>query len=144
MTFVKINNKQLPKTFNTLFDEFFNDLPSTWTKGYTTNFPAVNIYETSEAYHLELSVPGRNKEDFKVAIENGLITISSELKEQAKDESLKTIRKEFGTANFKRSFTLDDKIDVEKIQAKYENGVLKFNLPKKEEVKNNPKEISVQ
>src|SRR4051812_6794293 len=142
MTLVKFNNRPLPKTFNNLFDEWFNEFPATWAKDGNT--PPVNIYESKDGYHLELSAPARNKEDFKVDLENGLMTISFEKKEEAKNEELKTIRKEFGNTSFKRSFTLDDKINVEAIEAKYENGVLKFYLPKKEQVKNSPKQIQVQ
>jgi HSP20 family protein len=144
MTLVKLNNRQYPKTFNNLFDEFFNELPTTWTKGYNTELPAVNIYESNDAYELELAVPGRNKEDFNVVIEKGILTISSEVKEEKKDESLKSIRKEFGNTNFKRSFTIEDKVDAENIQAKYENGVLKFHLPKKQQAKESSKQISIQ
>ena len=65
-------------------------------------------------------------------------------KEEAKDESLKAIRKEFSYKGFKRSFTLDEKIDAANIAAKYENGILKVDLPKKEETKVEGKEITIQ
>ena len=107
-------------------------------------FPPVNIHETPEAYHLELSAPGRNKEDFKLSVDNGQLTISFEKKEETKTEEYKTIRKEFSFKSFKRSFNLDDRIDANGIQAKYENGVLKLLLPKKEQVKESTKQISVQ
>ena len=139
MTLVKFNNSPLPKSFNSIFDDFFNESPAAWTKN-----PPVNIYESKDGYHLELSVPGRSKEDFKVALEKGLLTISFDKKEENKNEELKTVRREFGSTSFKRSFTVDEKIDTEKIEAKYENGILNFYLPKKEEVKQAPKQISIQ
>src|SRR4051812_10851932 len=134
MTVLKFNNKPVVKGFNSLFDEFFNEFPTTWSKDAGV-VPAVNIYETKDGYQLELSVPGRNKEDFQVSLENNLLTISYDKKEETKNEDVKAIRREFSGSSFKRSFTVDEKIDVEKIDAKYENGILKFFFPKKEEVK---------
>ena len=137
MTLVRFNNRPVSKPFNSVFDELLNDF-----SGVTTA-PAVNITETPEAYHLVLNVPGRNKEDFKVSIENGLLTVSFEKKEENKNESDKTIRREFSFQSFKRSFSLDEKVDTEKIEAKYENGLLHFNLPKKEQAKET-KQINIQ
>lgn len=143
MTLVKFN-KPVGRSFNNLFDELLNDFPGNYGKEWNNVVPPVNIVENKDAYHLELSVPGRNKEDFKVNIENGLLTVSFEKKEETKDESVKSIRKEFNYQSFKRSFSLDEKIEVEKIQAKYENGLLKFFLPKKEQVKEATKQIDIQ
>ena len=143
MTLVKLNN-QIPRSFNNLFQDFFNEFPVVAGKDWNTNTPPVNIVETTDAYHLELSAPGRNKEDFNVNIEKGLLTISFEKKEETKNEDVKGIRKEFGFQSFKRSFSLDDKIDTDNIQAKYENGILKFLLPKKEQAKDTTKQISIQ
>jgi len=134
-----------PRNINYLFDEIFNGFPTTWGtdthKG--TIVPKVNIHETKDAYLLDLNAPGLNKEDIKVNAENGLLTISFEKKEETQSEDVKTIKREFTHESFKRSFSLDDKIDVDGIQAKYENGVLKLTLPKKEEVKVSPKEITI-
>ncbi|MBE7171809.1 MAG: Hsp20/alpha crystallin family protein [Williamsia sp.] len=141
MTLVKFNNRPVPG-FSGLFNEFFNELPSLNT-GYNTAVP-VNITETPDAYQLELSAPGRNREDFNVNIENGLLTVSYEKKEETKSEDVKSVRREFAYTSFKRSFTLDEKIDAENIQAKYENGLLKFHLPKKEQAKEVKKQISIQ
>ena len=107
-------------------------------------FPPVNIHETAEAYHLELSAPGRNKEDFKLSLDNGQLTIGFEKKEETRTEEYKTIRKEFSFRSFKRTFNLDDRIDADGIQAKYENGVLKLYLPKKEQAKESTKQITIQ
>ncbi|MES2329551.1 MAG: Hsp20/alpha crystallin family protein [Bacteroidota bacterium] len=90
-----------------------------------------------------MSAPGRNKEDFKINLDNGLLTISFEKKEEAENKEYKTIRKEFSFRSFKRSFNLDDKINTAGIQAKYENGVLKVYLPKKEEVAVAPQQIAI-
>ena len=141
MTLVKQN-----AAFGNLFDELFNNIPAAWSKEAQHAFasPATNIHETADGYHLELNVPGRNKEDFAVNVDKGLLTISYEKKEEAENKDYKTVRKEFSFRSFKRSFTVDDKINTEAIQAKYENGILKLYLPKKEEVKVAPKQISIQ
>ncbi len=141
MTLVKHNTAP----FASLFDELLNNFPSTWGKDANLAYATVpvNIHETADGYHLELNAPGRNKEDFKVNVENGLLTISYEKKEATEDKTYKTIRREFNFRSFKRSFNLDEKINADAIQARYENGVLKVFLPKKEEVKLSPKEISI-
>jgi HSP20 family protein len=141
MTLVKHNTAP----FNSLFDELFNNFPTTWGRDANQAYAVVpvNIHETNEGYHLELNAPGRNKEDFKVNVENGLLTISYEKKESQEQKDYKTIRREFSFRSFKRSFTIDEKINADGIQARYENGVLKLYLPKKEEIKASPKEISI-
>ena len=139
MTLVKHNFK----TFNDLFDEIFNQVPATRNVN-GLNVPPVNIHEASDAYHLELAAPGLTKEDFKVSLEKGLLTISFEKKTESENNNYKTHRREFSVANFKRTFTVDDKINADGIQAKYENGVLKLLLPKKEEVKVTPKQITIE
>ena len=144
MTFVKVNNP-VQKSINQFFDEFLNDIPATWGRNLQNSFnPPVNILETKEAYHMELNAPGRNKEDFKINIENGLLSISFEKKTENVSEEVKSVRKEFSFESFKRSFSIDEKIQADNIQAKYENGVLKLYLPKKDEVKETPKQISIQ
>jgi HSP20 family protein len=143
MTLVKVNNNG-HKSFSGLVDEFFQGFPAGLGRDEHTGFPPVNIHETADAFHLELSAPGRTKEDFKLAVDNGLLTVSFEKKEENKTDDYKTIRKEFSFKPFKRSFNLDDRINSEGIQAKYENGVLKLLLPKKEQVKESTKQITVQ
>jgi|SRR5271154_2106280 len=143
MSIVKFNHVPVQK-FGNLFDEFFNELPAFSGREWNNwSFPPVNIHETPDAYHVELSVPGRSKEDFIVNIENGLLTVSFEKKEETKNEDYKTVRREFSYRSFKRSFNLDKGIDAEKIQAKYENGLLKLLLPKKEETKESAKQITI-
>ena len=144
MTVLKFNQKPVARNFNNIFDELLNEFPTTWTKDATNSVPAVNIFETKEGYVLEISAPGRKKEDFNVSLENSLLTISYTKKEEQRPEDWKAVRTEFSSNSFKRSFTVDEKIDVEKIEAKYENGLLTFFLPKKEEVKVMPKQISIQ
>lgn len=132
------------RTFDNLFDELFSNLPSTVGKELGWNNPPVNIYENNDGFHLELVAPGLKKEDFKVNIDNGLLTVGYEKKNETEKNDYKTHRREFNYASFKRSFRVDDVINAETIQAKYEDGILKLFLPKKEEVKALPKEITIQ
>ena len=145
MQLLKVNQNQVQRSLNNVFDEFFNEFPAFGGKEWNNwNFPPVNIHDTANAYHLELSVPGRAKEDFKINVENGLLTVSFEKKEEAKQEDYKTIRREFSYRSFKRSFNLDDSMDAGNIQAKYENGLLKLLIPKKEQEKADSKQITIE
>lgn len=139
MTLVKLNNRPVA---NSVFDEFFNHFPTQWKDSF--HFPPVNVFESASAFDIELSAAGLAKEDFNINIQDGLLTISFEKKEEKKSEDQKVIRKEFSQRSFKRSFNLDEQVDVENIVAKYENGVLKLHLPKKEAVKPATKQINIQ
>ena len=133
------------KSLNNVFGELFNSFPATWeTEVRTSSAAPVNINETENGFSLEFNVPGRNKEDFAINIDKGILTVSYQKKEQTDAKATKAIRKEFSFQSFKRSFTLDEKINADGIEAKYENGILKVFLPKKEEVKVTPKQISIQ
>lgn len=146
MTLVKTNHP-FAKSFDGLMNEIFNELPSTFGKTVRQDvlaFPPVNIIEKNDHYHLQLAVPGFEKGDFNIKLEGETLTISAEKKEETKSETDKVIRNEFSLKTFKRSFTLDEKIDAANIGARYENGILHVGLPKKEEVKAITKEITIQ
>lgn len=141
MTTLRFNQPTL-KNLDGFLDSLLNDSPV--ANNYGMNFPAVNIVETNDDYQVELNVPGRKKDDFKITVDKNVLTISFEKKEESKDENKKFIKREFTTQSFKRSFTLDEKINADDIDAKYEDGLLLLTLPKKEEVKALPKEIAVK
>jgi HSP20 family protein len=146
MTLVKVNTNP-GRSFDGMMKELFNEFPTTMAKSLredVLNFPPVNIVETTSSYLVNLSVPGFEKGDFVIKLDGNVLTISTEKKDEPKDENVKLIRKEFSNKAFKRSFTIDEKIDAENIAAKYENGILKLELPKKEILKAGAKEISVQ
>ena len=107
---------------------------------FAKNTPAVNIYETPETYNLELGAPGMERRDFKVSIENGVLTIKAEKEEKNEEEGVKFTRREFNYMRFERNFRLPDNIVVDEINAIYEDGLLKVAMPKakvsKHEVKN--------
>jgi HSP20 family protein len=146
MTFVKLNNQPLAKSIQGNFGDLFNDFEQTFqsllqTSGVAQSVP-VNIVETAEGYHLELLAPGRVKEQFSILVENQQLVISYKVADQEKQE-LKHVRKEFTIGQFRRSFNLSDAVNTNDIQAKYEAGVLKVYLPKKEEAKPVNKQITI-
>lgn len=146
MTLVRTTNP-FGKSFDGLMNELFNELPSNLGKTFREDvwaFPAVNITEQNDVYQLQLSAPGYDKADFNLKLDGNILTISAEKKTENKAENEKTIRKEFSVKSFKRSFTVDDKIDAGNISARYENGILHVELPKKEEVKAVAKQITIQ
>jgi HSP20 family protein len=148
MTLVR-KNQSYYSSFPSFFDNFFSrDLMDWNSQNFSntdTTIPAVNVKEDEEKYQIEVAAPGMNKEDFKVKIENNVLTISSERKEE-KDEKKKGYnRREFSYESFHRSFTLPEgHVVSEKITASYDNGILNIELPKREEVKPQaPKEIEI-
>ncbi len=150
MTQVKFNSKPFEGTFNNLFDDLFSEFPVLYKneQNWKGSVP-VNIKETEKNYSIEVVAPGFEKTDFKISLEQQLLTISTEKKNEVKEDSdnnrnEKQIRKEYSYRTFKRSFTLDEKTDGSNIDAKYVNGVLTLNLPKKEEVKPSVQEINIQ
>lgn len=144
MTQLRLAQPKL-RTLDNLFEDFFQNsgLPQ-FSKTNGVQFPAVNILENENSFELEMNVPGRKKEDFKIKLENDMLTISFEKEEAKTEETKKFVKREFFTQSFSRSFTLDDKINIEGINAKYEEGILKLTLPKKEELIVQPKEITIQ
>jgi HSP20 family protein len=148
MTFVKFNHPGA-KSFNGLVDEIFNHAnkfvkDDFYTGDFYGAYPPVNIVENKESYNVDLLVPGLNKEDFKINLEGKVLTVSAERAAEEKDENKKQLRREFSFRSFKRSFNLNETVDASKIEAKYENGILKLNLPKKEIVQDAVKAIVVE
>ncbi|HEY5749848.1 MAG TPA: Hsp20/alpha crystallin family protein [Chryseolinea sp.] len=107
-------------------EKFFD---SDWMKKLSV--PAVNVKETEKAFEVEVAAPGLSKKDFKITAENGLLTISSESKEEREEKEKDYTRKEFSYSAFSRSFTLPENINEEDIKASYEDGILKLNISKK-------------
>ncbi|RAJ02233.1 HSP20 family protein [Chitinophaga skermanii] len=148
MTTVKFNQHPA-KSFNGLLDEVFGH--NGWNKlfkdevapHFFSTLPPVNITESKEGYVLDIVAPGFEKADFKINLDGKSLVVSVEKKETVKNENEKQVRREYNFQGFKRSFTLDENVDAEKINAKYENGVLKLTLPKKEKQQDAAKEIVV-
>lgn len=149
MTLARLSNSWFP-TVPSLLDNFFEGNLLDWNSSNfadeDSTLPAVNVKETDNDYQLEVAVPGMKKGDFKLNYDNGNLTISSEKKsEHEEKEGEKVTRKEFSYQSFQRTFSVsEDTVDVDKIAAKYENGILCVTLPKREEVKPKPaKTISI-
>ena len=150
MTHVKFNRTPFEGTFNNLVDDLFSEFPVLYKneQNWKGSVP-VNIKEFEKDYTIEVVAPGFEKTDFKISLEQQLLTISAEKKNDVKENSdnnrnEKQIRKEYSFRTLKRSFTLDEKTDGTNIDAKYVNGVLTLNLPKREEVKPSVQEINIQ
>lgn len=132
--------------FPNLFDDLFaRDLWNVNMGNYSsthTTIPAVNIRETSENFEVEMAAPGMTKNDFTVELDGNVLTITSERKnenESERNEGERYTRKEFSYQSFQRTFQLaKNVVDADKIEAKYENGVLRLLIPKKEEAKPKP------
>ncbi len=149
MTIVKRNGNLL-NGFPTLFDDFFNRDFFNWGlsnfSDTNTTIPAVNIKETSDSYEVEVAAPGMSKKDFKVQLEGNVLTISSEkVSEREEGNDVKYMSREFSYQSFSRTFNLQkDVVDIDKIQAKYYDGVLHLIIPKMEHVKQKePKLIEI-
>jgi len=110
-----------------LFDneKFFD---SDWKNQF---FPAVNVRETENNFEVEVSAPGRSKKDFKISAENGVLTISSEQKEEKEQKEKGYTRKEFSFSSFSRSFSLPENANQDDIKANYADGILKLEVAKK-------------
>ena len=148
MAYVKFNSRPFEGTFNNFVDDLFTELPVLFKTDFNNperkGSVPVNVKETEKSYLLEVVAPGFDKNDFKVNLDQDLLTISAEKKSEAKAENEKQVRREYNFRSFKRSFTLDEKIDATNIEASYVNGVLTLNLPKKEAVKAAATEIVIK
>ena len=141
MALVRFNQQSTPSLFDRFFD---SDLFFDWSnKNFlktNASLPSVNIKEKDDVYELSVAAPGFEKSDFKVEVNNDVLTISSEKKNESetKDDE-KFTKREFCYESFSRSFALPELVDSDNIKAEYKRGILYVNIPKKEEAK--PKEI---
>lgn len=134
------SNVNFPSWSNWIDDIFNRDLPSVFTSNFNTgiSLPKVNIMETADAFIVEMAVPGLKKSDFHLNLENQVLSISTELKEENEHEEENYTRREFGYSSFRRTYTLPESINEDKIDARYKDGILSIHLPKKEEAKQKP------
>lgn len=143
MSLVKFNNRNTNTVpyFNNVFDSLFSDAVN---KNYgVSKMPQVNILETASGYKIELAAPGLNKEDFKIELKKDNLVIKAEKKVEQTEEQKNYSRKEFEYYAFERSFVLPEVADKEKINAEYVNGILNITIGKKEQAKDEQKEIVV-
>ena len=144
MTLLKVNNRPAYRSFDGLVNDLFGNINNVAPRNWNTGLPPVNIIENEEGFHLEFAAPGRQKENFKVKVEGNQLAVSYEEKKESEEpKELKVVRSEFNVSSFSRNFTLNNKVNTEAIQAKYEDGILKVFVPKKEEVKPLAKDITI-
>jgi HSP20 family protein len=122
-----------PSTIADMFQNFFDSDVDLFSRKFSD--PAANIIEHSDAFELNLAAPGLKKDDFKIQLDNNMLTVSSEIEDEKQEVGKNYTRREYHFGSFSRSFTLPKSIDLEKIKADYDNGILKVMLPKKEEAK---------
>jgi len=116
---------------------FGTEFMSNFNTGMT--LPAVNVLDTANDYLVEMAVPGLKKSDFNISVDNLLLSISAEVKSEYENvDNENYTRREFGYSSFKRTFTLPESVETDKISAKYDDGILKVTLPKREEAKKKP------
>lgn len=139
MNLVKKNGNKFP-VFSPMFDDFFGRELFNWRNNNysatSTTMPSVNIRETDDQYEVEVAAPGMDKKDFKITLDGNLLTISSFRQQSHEETKDRYTRREFSYQSFQRSFDLPkDVVDQDKISARYENGLLLLNIPKKEDAK---------
>jgi HSP20 family protein len=141
-----LKRNEWPSFEGSLLSNFIDDdrfFGSPWLRGQS--MPAINVKESEKDIQLEVAVPGYNKKDFNVGLDNGVLTISAEHNQEFEKQEDSYTRKEFGYSSFSRSFRLPDYIDQEKIDANYVDGVLRLKLQKTENARQKPaKTISIK
>jgi len=142
------NKKTNERGFDSLpgLPSWFDDLlGKSYGNEFVTNFntglslPAVNVIDSANEFIVEMAVPGLKKSDFEINIDNHILSIGVEKETEDQENSKTYTRREFGYASFKRTFSIPKSVDVEKISASYNDGVIKVVLPKLDEAKKKPK-----
>ncbi|RRB07842.1 Hsp20/alpha crystallin family protein [Larkinella rosea] len=148
MSLIK-RNGALPPAFPALFDDFFGrDLFNWNNRNFSTtqtSLPAVNIKETADAFEVEMAAPGMTKQDFRVELNGNQLTISCNKENREEKQGNGYTHQEFSYQSFQRMFTLPkDVVDEDRIEGKYENGLLHLTIPKREESKQKaPRRIEI-
>ncbi len=145
MTLVKFNNNRnnsLLPGFNDVFESIFND--TFFNDRMVTRVPAVNISESENNYHVELAVPGLKKDDFKLNLEQNVLTVSVEQSAEHQDNQKNYNKREFSYSSFVRSFTLPESADDSNINASYTDGILTIDIAKREEAKAVRRQIEIK
>jgi HSP20 family protein len=144
MNLVRFHHNPHRSVTQNLVNELFNNfLRNDYDENYLNDCdckPATNIFETDTDFRLELLLPGFKKEDVQLNYHENILTVKVELPEdkEEKQEEFKYERREFGVYSFERKFKVPKTVDAEKINARFENGILELTLPKKEEAKAKP------
>jgi HSP20 family protein len=140
MTHFRVKTPAYVPGFLNAMDKLFSEDISSFVNA---NRAAANISEKEKSYEITLMAPGLNKTDFKIGLEDNLLTISYEKNEEKSEETEKFIRKEFAIKSFSRSFTVSENLNADAISASYENGLLTVSIPKNEEKEVKAKTITI-
>lgn len=151
-----MRNKSLLKSYGSLFpaipslldDSFTRDLLDSTMADWRTwgsTLPAVNVQETNDKFIIEVAAPGMKRDDFKIELDNSVLTISSQREESQQEKDGNYTRREFSYQSFQRSFSLpQERVKGDEIKAKYLDGILRITVPKTEDAKvKPPKQIAV-
>lgn len=142
---VKKRNGELSKPFSdwfspgSIFGSMFSELENRFPGQMGMTMPSANIKETEKEFMIELAAPGLSRRDFQVELDDQLLTIRAEKKEEKEEEEANYARREYAYNSFSRSFGLPENSVADKISARYVDGVLKISIPKKEESLSRPK-----
>ena len=131
----------LIKRQNPVFTSLIDDLLLNQDFNQNVSIPAANIIEADDHFDIQLAVPGKKKNDFKIELEEGILTISSKIERNSTEEDNSFTRKEFGYSSFKRLFNIPETVSTDRITANYKEGILTVSLPKKEEALPQPKKL---
>ena len=145
MTLVKFNSDRkenaLTPFVNNVFDSIFND--TFFTDRMVTRVPAANISDSADHFHIEMAAPGLKKEDFRLKLERNVLSISVEQSTENNQEQKNYTKREYSYSSFVRSFTLPESANENGIQARYNDGVLSIDIPKREEAKSISRQIEI-
>jgi HSP20 family protein len=139
MRYTKPNRNALDKNFSDIMDEFFNDVVNDRRGNFV---PSIDISETEDEFQISAQLPGMNKEDINISLENGRLAISGERSFENEEKGKTYHRVETKYGSFERSFQLPDNVDEESISAAYENGILNISIDKSEDKVKKQIEIS--
>lgn len=138
-------NEAMPSVIDDFFKPWNDWFENAGVTGRILKMPAVNITESKDHYQVSLAAPGLHKDDFKIDVEGNMLSISCEKEETKEQAEKKYTLREYSYQSFSRSFQLPEEVNQEKIDARYEDGVLHIVLPRKENARaNGAKQISVR
>jgi len=133
---MKLSKTPVQSSLSRMMDEFFNGgLPTDWNNSLMATQPSVNVVEKDDLFLVEVAAPGLEKGDFNITVEDDMLTISGQKKEEKKETEGNYTKREFNYSSFSRSFRLPEICNSSEISASYDKGVLNLSIPKKEEAK---------
>lgn len=126
-----VTNSGLFQPFSSLVENFFGrNADDFFALSKNALIPAVNIVQSDKHYAVEVAAPGLKKSDFKIDVEDGIMTISAEKEDEKEDKNKKYTRREYSYNAFSRSFVLPENVKAADVKARYEDGVLHIDVPK--------------